>query len=394
VDIINTRSHLQKFDFLRGAAILLVLTVHAWVGMFYPFQFLKYKGFWLDYKAHTARELFTNFFPFAFGWTGVELFLIISGFLIHYGYMNSKKFNFLLYFNKRFLRIYPPYLFALLFFAFETGLNTTMKDFFYHIFLIHNFDEQTISGINSSFWSLALEFQLYLIYPLFLYTRKKMGMGKSVIIIAAISLILSILRIIYNFESLAYQTSVFRLWIVWVMGAFLAEKYVKGQRLANLKCYHLILILLFLISLSFTILYKYFSAFYFTIFYILFIDWFINRESDIRNVILKKLYAFVVFAGLCSYSLYLIHKPLLDNLLRYFNFMNLRRIWSPFKSIDVVIIFFVLGLLSHSLYTFIELPSIRFGKYFYKRFLMKTDIRSPKVMGILKEGIVEITNTK
>jgi len=364
--------HLEKFDFLRGIAILLVFTVHAWVGVFYPFEFLKYNGFWIDYKLLSREELFINFFPFAFGWTGVELFLIISGFLIHYGYLNSKKFNLTLYFNKRFWRIYPPYLVILLFFAFQTGINTTLKDFFYHIFLIHNLDEQTISGINSSFWSLALEVQLYLIYPLFLYMRKKFGMRNAVIVVAALSITLSLLRVAFNIETLVYQTFVLRLWIVWVMGALLAEKYMRKQRLINLNGHHLILLLLFLISLSFTILYKYFSAFYFSIFYVLFIDWFINvKRRPANNIITQKLYAFIVFLGFCSYSLYLIHKPLLDSWLRYFNFMNLHHIWFPFKAIDVGIIFLILVIISYSLYTLIELPSIRFGGIVYKKFLMK-----------------------
>ena len=134
--------HLAKIDFLRGIAILMVFLFHAQL-VFYPdSNDLHYsdKGI----LQGELRDLVLRFSPTAFGWMGVQLFLVISGYLIHRNYLlNGSIFNAAIFFNKRFWRIYPPYLVVLFviitFLPFTIFGGISIMDIISHIFLFHNF---------------------------------------------------------------------------------------------------------------------------------------------------------------------------------------------------------------------------------------------------------------
>jgi peptidoglycan/LPS O-acetylase OafA/YrhL len=55
------------------------------------------------------------------GWVGVPIFFTVSGFCIHLSYQRSRENGFKRFFTRRFFRIYPPYLLAVLFFGLIFG---------------------------------------------------------------------------------------------------------------------------------------------------------------------------------------------------------------------------------------------------------------------------------
>jgi peptidoglycan/LPS O-acetylase OafA/YrhL len=86
-------------DALRGAAALLVLLHHINPGS------LQYGGWWLD----PLRIVHT------FGFVGVSLFLVLSGFSIHLRVAGGAPFQTGRFLYRRFLRLHPTYLAALAF---------------------------------------------------------------------------------------------------------------------------------------------------------------------------------------------------------------------------------------------------------------------------------------
>jgi len=129
-------------------------------------------------------------FASSFGYIGVFLFFVISGFCIHLQWARTKaagsepEIRFASFWKRRIRRIYPPYMIALLLFLLMTaatvGLSLT-QSFFYdlgmHLLMLHNLDPKTCYTINGVFWTLAIEEQLYLAYFLLLFIRIRWGWG-------------------------------------------------------------------------------------------------------------------------------------------------------------------------------------------------------------------------
>jgi peptidoglycan/LPS O-acetylase OafA/YrhL len=176
---------LQSIDALRGIAALGVVLYHA------------------ISQTHKAGQ---NFFPWpvrlirfltSFGYIGVFLFFVISGFCIHLQWAKSKAtsqekpIQFGSFWRRRIRRLYPPYLIAFALFmlmaAWSTGINVTpffVYDVVMHLLMLHNLDPQTCYSINGVFWTLAIEEQLYLAYFLLLFLRKRWGWGTTLAICA------------------------------------------------------------------------------------------------------------------------------------------------------------------------------------------------------------------
>ena len=124
-------------------------------------------------------------------WSGVDLFFVLSGFLIGRILINSKGSDnyFKIFYVRRFFRIFPAYYLILFIFAifFLTSLGSHFAwltaapyPFYSYLFYIQNFwmSHTADFGPNwlGSTWSLAVEEQFYLILPLliFLISKKKL----------------------------------------------------------------------------------------------------------------------------------------------------------------------------------------------------------------------------
>jgi peptidoglycan/LPS O-acetylase OafA/YrhL len=132
-------------------------------------------------------------FGSSFGYIGVFLFFVISGFCIHLKWAKAKTaglhpdIRFGPFWKRRIRRLYPPYLITLLLFLLLTaatvGLNFTHFVFYdlgMHVLMLHNLDPNTCYTINGVFWTLAIEEQLYLAYFLLLFIRARWGWGVTI----------------------------------------------------------------------------------------------------------------------------------------------------------------------------------------------------------------------
>jgi peptidoglycan/LPS O-acetylase OafA/YrhL len=182
-----TTTRLRSIDALRGIAALGVVFYHAvdQTGKVVPSGVLKYPVRGFQYLS-------------SFGYIGVFLFFVISGFCIHLQWAKAKandeqpKIRFGQFWKRRLRRLYPPYVIALaLFFlitAASVGLNIThffVYDVVMHLLMLHNLDPKTCYSINGVFWTLAIEEQLYLAYFLLLFLRKRFGWTMTLVICLA-----------------------------------------------------------------------------------------------------------------------------------------------------------------------------------------------------------------
>jgi peptidoglycan/LPS O-acetylase OafA/YrhL len=177
-------SRLQSIDALRGIAALGVVFYHV---ILQAQQAVPNNLFKWPVKALQ--------FLSSFGYIGVFLFFVISGFCIHLQWAksraegNEKPIQFGSFWRRRIRRLYPPYLIAfalfMLMMALTTGISFThffVYDVVMHLLMLHNLDPQTCYSINGVFWTLAVEEQLYLAYFLLLFLRKRWGWRRTLLI--------------------------------------------------------------------------------------------------------------------------------------------------------------------------------------------------------------------
>ncbi|MEH3114346.1 acyltransferase family protein [Pedobacter terrae] len=168
----------EKFiglDHLRAVAILLVFLYH--------YRMFEHPA-WVDAIGWI-------------GWTGVDLFFILSGFLISNQFFREISVHgtirLKVFFTKRFFRIIPPYLFTLwLYFVFPlVREREALPPLWKFLSFTQNYGLDVINhGTFSHAWSLCIEEQFYLVLPillLFLIRLKQMKYLKIIIILLLIS---------------------------------------------------------------------------------------------------------------------------------------------------------------------------------------------------------------
>jgi len=173
---------LRGIDALRGAAALGVVLYHAVEqgDKALPNNLLQYPIRLVQLAS-------------SFGYIGVFLFFVISGFCIHLQWARAKaagvepEIRFGAFWKRRIRRLYPPYIITLLLFlllmASTVGLNIThfvVYDLGMHLLMLHNLDPHTCYSINGVFWTLAIEEQLYLAYFLLLFIRVRWGWAVTI----------------------------------------------------------------------------------------------------------------------------------------------------------------------------------------------------------------------
>jgi peptidoglycan/LPS O-acetylase OafA/YrhL len=253
--VINQPSHTLKkndghigfLDHTRGVAILAVMLFHT-LGVTFGHDALPWQGWFRDFS---QRE-FLAFLPFSLGGAGVAIFFVVSGFCIHLSFQSSGR-NWAAFFIRRTFRIYPAYLAALLFCVGLSAMHTlpdftnpeNWKDWLLHALLLHNFSGETFFGINPSFWSLAVEAQLYLLYPGLLWLVVRGGWGRALCLLAAGEIIIRAtmgVMAVKAFGNAGVMSTVDFLsrsplgyWFSWSIGAWIAEAYLQGQSPPDFK---------------------------------------------------------------------------------------------------------------------------------------------------------------
>lgn len=176
--------HLAVLDGLRGVSILLVLLHHyALFGLF-------------PYRGPKPELLVKVLQPFAArGHWGVHLFLIISGFCLYLPIARRSQqvrdVNWKEFFRRRVLRIVPAFYVALpfaVYFAVNQDLAVGLPDILAHLLLVHHLFPW-VANINGSFWTLSLEFQLYFLMPLMLLMAQRIGIAKTFIAICGLAIV-------------------------------------------------------------------------------------------------------------------------------------------------------------------------------------------------------------
>ncbi|MEI6351083.1 MAG: acyltransferase [Verrucomicrobiota bacterium] len=233
----SPKHYVPALDAIRGIAILGVFLFHS-LGVAFGFDNLQWNGLFRDFA---TSKSFLVLYPLTYGSAGVAVFFVVSGFCIHLSYATSSSKRWSYFANRRFFRIYPPYLFALLIFFFVWPWGSVSNFSFgrlaqlgSHLFAIHNLDRRSFFGINPSFWSIAVELQLYAIYPLLLWLVGRLGWGRAIAVAAFVELSI---RAYAGYHSVVLDetlprwitASPFAYWLSWSMGAFVAKCYINDE---------------------------------------------------------------------------------------------------------------------------------------------------------------------
>ena len=382
---LNAKIHLPFLDGIRGIAILWVFFFHC-LGATFGFDKLPWHGLFRDFDVPNS---FLLLLPFSYGYAGVAIFFVVSGFCIHLSHQRSKDKSWALFANKRFFRIYPPYLLAIGIFFFVTPWGAFSIDgmefgverltqLSTHIFAIHNYWKPTFFGINPSFWSIAVELQLYAIYPLLFLLVKRLGWKRTLIIVGIVEVSLrlwgsinSCLPILPSLNGLIpivpkprfIGVSPFAYWLSWSLGAYLCDCYLakKSSRLFQIRfdlmCLLALLIPLFRPTAPFSFL-------AFSLLTAVAIErLMMGRWKVPENKAFKLCWTHLSFLGVVSYSFYLFHQPFLGITNEILSNLFPATLIHPLAKYVACLAWYpVILLLSYGVYRFVEKPSVSLGK--------------------------------
>ncbi len=296
------------------------------------------------------------------GFVGVDVFFVISGFLITSIILkelnSTKNFSFISFYKRRIKRIIPvlllvfiiTYPFIWLFFI-PTSFIDFSKSLFSSLFFISNhyfyLSGELYDAENSLLkplmhtWSLSIEEQYYIIFPLLLTIIFKFFKDHLLKIFLVLFLI-SFASMIYIFqtnESLAFFSFLTRFWEL-LIGSVVAILHYQKKNIYH-NAYPLLGLLMIIYSIFF---YNDSTKFPYipTLLPVLgtsLIIYFNNENNFVYKVLSLK---YFVFIGLISYSLYLWHYPV-------FAIGRTTEIFGDGISKKLFVITFILSLISYYL---------------------------------------------
>jgi peptidoglycan/LPS O-acetylase OafA/YrhL len=160
---LDQNERLSGLDGLRGLAILLVLIYHYYIPWHTP-----------------GTSIISNLM--GLGWSGVDLFFVLSGYLITGILLKSKRRQTPLhnFYIRRILRIFPLYYGTLIviFGFWKSGIPQRFFEgawehqlwwWLYGTNILFSLRNEWIGGRIGHFWTLAIEEHFYLIWPLIIY---------------------------------------------------------------------------------------------------------------------------------------------------------------------------------------------------------------------------------
>ena len=331
------RSHKEHIQFLRAIAVLLVFLYHLKIPYFDK------------------------------GYLGVDIFFVISGYVITKQlltkYFSNNKINIIQFYIGRLKRLFPAlivvcFLTYCFYQFFGPSSLTPTKQTIFSIFGVSNiyfllrnkdyFDNIFDDPLGHT-WSLGLEEQTYLIYPLillamFFFYKKKFIF--HIIFILGLASLISYYFLSKSHPNHVFYLPIFRFW-EFAFGACI-YLYFKNFTYKNNLIFLIafIIIILFLMFSKVEYIYNNFIIVLFTTILIIF--------STSQKIFINK---FFIYIGNTSYSIYLLHLPIIYFLDIYF-----------YNNKKIFLSFLLTMLLSHFLYELIEkkFRYLNFNNIIYK----------------------------
>jgi len=219
----------KAIDGIRAIAVLWVIIFHVWIFQHNTFP---------DVLGAVAQN--PLFVWITKGDLGVDLFFVISGFLIGTILFNEFKktqtLNFKSFYLRRFLRLFPVYLFSMIIalYFLKDGGAEKWPTVWSNLLYVNNYVYQSYMGWT---WSLAIEEQFYIVIPfliVFLFPKfknKKLLFGILAIIPVALTYYYSVH--IYNFQ-IPYNREIFGdVWQEWFWGYYMLTHLRYGGLLSG-----------------------------------------------------------------------------------------------------------------------------------------------------------------
>lgn len=316
-------SRIKALDSLRGLASITVVIAHA-CGILI--------------KGHTYDE-YTPLYLFRAAHESVIFFFLLSGYVLTYQIYKQNYFNYKKFIIQRLFRIYIPYIVTIIFiFILYSYINNiknpqrqlsfmttdTYEAIINHIVLIGNFNTNDYDNV---IWSLVHELRVALIFPVLLYIIS--FKWRNVLFFFLVSSLLVGTGVIFNInKSEGYNNSylyTLHYFSFFIMGGYIVKynKYLTDWFLElNPKTKRIILIITLLIfnysRMIFLIPHK-FKFFEISILGEFIADWFtaisavffIISAIHIKNQRNWLLHPVLLTFGKLSYSLYLVHLPIM-----------------------------------------------------------------------------------
>jgi peptidoglycan/LPS O-acetylase OafA/YrhL len=267
------------------------------------------------------------------GSTGVSLFLVLSGFCLYIPFAGGRQHRFRAgeFFMRRCRRLMPAYFVSL---AFATALYVLagprlgfaslspaqlVLQVGAHAALIHTLFPATFYQLNGAYWSLGLEWQLYLALPLLIWSIRRFGIPRTlsaavacnVVYGAALALVIhrGVLPAHGALASYVLPNQLPGRWAEFVFGMLAAELYVTGRlqpwaRRAGWLIPILIPIAILISGLPLSHL-VYGAVFFSLLSLVLVSGNIVSKVAEWRPL---------VAIGTMSYSLYLVHQPIVQGL--------------------------------------------------------------------------------
>jgi peptidoglycan/LPS O-acetylase OafA/YrhL len=243
----NNSQHFKSIDQLRGIAILMVLVSHSYGYSLSispvppePSTFLSI-GKTFDFLFHRT---------FANGFLGVMIFFVLSGFCIRWSHLKMKNFTWKNFYHRRFFRIIPAYWVWL---AVGAALaQSDIRDILLHALLLHNFDANSYHSIIAPFWSIAIEWQIYLIYPILVLLTERLSRFSVLVLFTVTNLGSALLS--SNAVAEMIESDMLKIFgrlptallLAWMLGFYLADDKIKKR---ETRCSYLLLFMFLLVGI-------------------------------------------------------------------------------------------------------------------------------------------------
>ncbi len=361
----RSTQHIPFLDHIRGAAVFADFSWHC-LGFAYGFDMVPWPRL-LPNNFHVPRSYFA-LFPVTFGWAGVMVFFVVSGFCIHLSYLRGAPGGWRDFYVRRFFRIYPLYLISLLLLAFVFPVSPSFQSRFNwsqigsQILLINNFSPR-LRLINGSNWSIAVVVQLYLLYPAILWLAGKLGWNRTLVVLCCLDISMRGLAGLYVTTGPHIPDWLQGIPILfcysWASGAALADAFQRGWPLPFASSSALLWLLLAVASSAFTP-FSFYPPLFFSVMAATIIAKLLRRGQPMVGTP-SPFFRHLQLLGVWSYSFYLLHDPLLDAVRQLLD--RSRPGLNPLIRFALLLSMYpLIAALAWLSYTYIEVKGIALGK--------------------------------